>query len=84
MSILNYQLMTTGMTDSPTGMIFLTTDENQAAVSQPGYLNKNFSEEQISGISKYMSALVYTEDFGTAWYRITVDNVTGIITLADF
>jgi hypothetical protein len=82
MGVLKSQLTTTGMIDSPTSMIFLSTNDTSATITTAGYLNNNLSAEQIAGISKYMIALIYADDnTGTSWYRITINTANGIITL---
>ena len=80
MSILQQQLVTTGMADSPTSIIFLSTNDTLATVTTAGYLSK-YLEGQTYQLSVNQLAAVYTTDSGTIMLQVVVS--AGIWSLAN-
>lgn len=81
MSILKTQLVTTGMADSPISFIFILTNDTSETVTTPGYLNANLIPEDLTNISEYNSALIYTTDKGPFLYTLIVNKVNRQIIL---
>ncbi|AXH77676.1 MAG: hypothetical protein [Caudoviricetes sp.] len=70
MPIIQTQLLTTGTNSVNTNFLLIQTNDLMETVVQPGYLNKNLFFEDISLVSKYQSALVYTTDYGATTFAI--------------
>jgi hypothetical protein len=73
MSILSSQLVTTGLADSPTSLIFLKTSDTLSGVQAAGYLTLNL-ENLTYQLSPYQLAVVYTTDAGTVLLQVSFAN----------
>lgn len=80
MSILQQQLVTTGLADSPTQIIFLSTSDTLATVTTAGYLSK-YLGNQTTQLGTNQLAVVETTDAGTVMLQVTVS--AGIWSLAN-
>lgn len=74
MSILGSQLNTTGLEDSPTSFIFITTNDTVATITTAGYLSSNLLPTDLNSLSIYQMAAVYTTDQGTALFQVSYAN----------
>jgi hypothetical protein len=82
MSILSSQLVTTGMADAPTNLIWLKTDDTISDVLVAGYLSKNLNT-LLNQLSVYQMAVVYTIDSGTVLLQVSFANNLWSLTSAD-